>query len=206
MPRSTSSATRMTRRGALKTLFCSSVALAMNVRPQALSAAGFAEGDQHLLMIGDYGSNGKEQAAVARAMQKYAGDNKLKTEALLLLGDNFYSKMEGGLKSKRWTTGFEEMYPASSFPGPCWAILGNHDYHDNAGGEQTQLAYAKTGGTRWTLPAKWYRRELPQANPQVTFLFVDTNLPSVSGTVDAKTKKKKASLTVDEEKDRKSVV
>mgnify|MGYP002146327950 CR=1 FL=1 len=32
------------------------------------------------------------------------------------------------LKSPRWKTGFEDMYPASVFPGPCPAVLGNHDY------------------------------------------------------------------------------
>jgi hypothetical protein len=100
----------------------------------------------------------------------------------LLLGDNFYSKMEGGVKSPRWNTGFEEMYPASSFPGPCWAVLGNHDYHDNKGGEQTQLAYAKeTPGTRWTMPHKWYRVDLPRENPAITLLCLDSNLPAVSG-------------------------
>jgi len=198
---SSSAANRITRRSALKTLFCSSVALAMNLKPQLLSAAGFDSSDQHLLMIGDFGSNSKEQAAVARALQKYVGDHSLKTEGLLLLGDNFYSKMEGGLESKRWQTGFEEMYPASSFPGPCWAILGNHDYHDNAGGEQTQLAYAKRSGTRWTMPAKWYRFELPKENPLVTFICLDSDLRSVSGGTDAKTKRIRASLTEAEEQE-----
>jgi len=197
MPRTSTANGRITRRSALKTLFCSSVALAMNLKPQLVSAAGFDSSDQHLLMIGDFGSNSKEQASVARAMQKYVSDHSLKTEGLLLLGDNFYSKMEGGLESKRWQTGFEEMYPASSFPGPCWAILGNHDYHDNAGGEKTQLGYAQKGGTRWTMPAKWYRFELPREKPLVTFLCLDTDLPSVSG---GSAKKMTASLTATEEK------
>src|SRR5688500_6556566 len=93
--------TGMTRRGALKTLFCSSVALALNLRPQPLSAAGLVEDDQHLLMIGDFGSQGENQAAVARAMKQYVGDLSLKPDGLLLLGDYFYSRMEGGVKSPR---------------------------------------------------------------------------------------------------------
>src|SRR5688572_29772576 len=92
----------ISRRGALKTLFCASAALALNLRPQRLSAANFAAEDLHLLALGDFGSQGKEQESVARAMQKYAENNRLKTEGLLLLGDNFYSNMEGGVKSKRW--------------------------------------------------------------------------------------------------------
>lgn len=172
----------MNRRRALKTLFCASAALALNLRPRTLSAARFAAGDLHLLAIGDYGSGGKEQASVSRAMQKYVTDRGLKPDGLLLLGDNFYSKMEGGVASKRWDTGFESIYPAAAFPGPCWAVLGNHDYHDNAGGEKTQLAYAKeTAGTRWTMPSKWYRVDLPAADPVLTMLCLDSDLPSVSG-------------------------
>jgi len=205
MPRSkanpSSPAVRITRRKALKTLFCSSALLALNLRPQTLSALGLADGELHFLTSGDYGSQSKEQEAVSRAMQKYVADHTLKADGLLLLGDNFYSKMEGGLESKRWKTGFEEMYPASSFPGPCWAILGNHDYHDNAGGEQVELAYARqTKGTRWTMPSKWYRVDLPKENPAITFLYVDTDLPAVSGTVNKKTGKATASMTAAEEK------
>ena len=189
----------MTRRGALKTLFCSSVALALNVRPQSLSAAGFAENDLHLLAIGDFGSQNDSQTAVAEAMKKYVASHGIKTEGLLLLGDNFYSKMDGGLKSKRWDSGFESMYPAASFPGPCWAVLGNHDYHDNENGEKNQLAYAKENpGTRWTMPAKWYRVDLPQEKPVVTMLCLDSDLPSVSGGRTA-TGKQRPSLTEDEE-------
>jgi tartrate-resistant acid phosphatase type 5 len=202
MPRpAVSASNRISRRGALKTLFCASAALALNLRPQAASAAGFAADDLHVLAIGDFGSQSKEQSAVARAMQKYVADQRLKTEGLLLLGDNFYGKMEGGLKSARWTTGFEEMYPSSSFPGPCWAILGNHDYHDNEGGQNTQLAYGReTSGTRWTMPSKWYRVDLPNENPAITMLMLDSDLPTVSGAENKKTGKKQASLSEGEEK------
>lgn len=190
---------RLTRRGALQTLFCASAALALNLRPRQLSAESFAADETHLLSIGDFGSQGKEQEAVSRAMQKYVADHRLRTAGLLLLGDNFYSKMEGGVKSKRWDTGFESMYPATSFPGPCWAVLGNHDYHDNAGGQDTQLAYAKdTPGTRWTMPAKWYRVDLPAAEPVVTMFFLDSDLRSVSGGRTAGGQQR-ASLTAEEE-------
>src|SRR4029453_9063434 len=50
------------------------------------------------------------------------------------------------------------------------------------------------------MPNKWYRVDLPKENPAVTFLFVDTDLPAVSGTVNKKTGKATASMTVAEEK------
>ena len=188
----------ITRRRALKTLFCSSAALSLNVKSGPARAAVKPEA-LHLLMIGDFGNEKEQQGAVSRAMQRYVKEKGIKPAGMLLLGDNFYAKMEGGVKSKRWKTGFEDMYPATVFPGPCWAVLGNHDYHDNEGGEKTQLAYAKTPGTRWTMPEKWYRFEFPAEKPLVTFYCLDSNLPSVSGGKNPKDGKPKNSLTKDEE-------
>jgi tartrate-resistant acid phosphatase type 5 len=69
------------------------------------------------------------------------------------------------------------MYPASHFPGPCWAMLGNHDY-DEAGSHKVaaELSYADAHpGTRWTMPEKWYRVDWPAQNPLVTCLILDSN-------------------------------
>jgi hypothetical protein len=67
--------------------------------------------------------------------------------------------------------------PAAQFPGPCYALLGNHDYNvEPAGKCEAQLAYAAAQpGTRWTLPAKWYRFDFPHDRPLVTFLALDSN-------------------------------
>jgi tartrate-resistant acid phosphatase type 5 len=115
-------------------------------------------------------------------MARYADTLQRKTDGLLLLGDNFYGSMPGGVKSERWKTGFSDLYPASNYPGPCWAVLGNHDYHDTPGNEQAQLNYAASldRKTRWTMPAKYYRVDLPTNNPQVTFLMIDTNFQSIN--------------------------
>lgn len=156
--------------------------------------AGSSETAAMFLAIGDFGSNNKEQSAVASAMRKHLQSIDCKPTGLLLVGDNFYGKMTGGVKSERWQTGFEQMYDAATFPGPCYAVLGNHDYGDNKGGEQTQLAYAaETPGTRWTMPAKWYRVDYPKVNPVVTMLFLDSNVGSVAG-IDKKTGMPKPSL------------
>ena len=191
-------ANSFSRRRLLKTVFCSSAALSLNLRPLSLFGADAA--DEHLLMIGDFGSGEPSQQAVANGMKTHLAKLGVKPEWLLLLGDNFYknTKLGGGLSDARWKSGFEEMYPASVFPGLCPAVLGNHDYHDTPGGQHMQLAYAAKGGTRWTMPAKWYRKDLGNL---ATFLFIDTNLRSVSGTPNPKDKvqKPKASLTAEEE-------
>ena len=72
----------VSRRRALQTLFCSSAALALNLRPDR-AAAEIAKEGLHLLMIGDFGTGGVDQAKVAGAMQKFVGDNGVKPEGLL---------------------------------------------------------------------------------------------------------------------------
>ncbi len=151
------------------------------MNPSFTQAEDFAEDDMHFLAIGDFGTGDIRQEKVAVAMSRYVQRNKLNMDALLLMGDNFYGNMDGGVKSDRWRTGFEEMYPAKDFPGPVWAILGNHDYWDHNGGEKFQLGYsAFQKRTRWTMPSKWYRIDWPTRNPLVTFLFLDSNFSSVA--------------------------
>ena len=176
--------TRLSRRRALKTLFCSSAALALNLRSAgAKSAPALAAEAMNLLALGDYGTGGTEQRAVAAGMRQFVERTRATPKGLLMLGDNFYGPTEGGLtvESERWQTNFEEMYPASVFPGPCWAVLGNHDYHDNYRGELAQLAYSQKTGGRWTMPAKWYRVDLGAPVPLLTLIFLDSNLRHVSG-------------------------
>lgn len=191
------------RRRAIQTLFCSSAAMALNLRPSA-AAVEVAQDALHVLMIGDFGTGAADQKKVAEAMKKFVADKGIKPAGLLMLGDNFYGKTKDGMsvKSDRWKTGVEDMYPSSAFDCPLWAILGNHDYHDNEGGELVQIDYSKEPGTRWKMPSKWYRFELgPQLKPYATVICLDTNLPAVSGGKDKKTGKPKNHMTEAEEKE-----
>lgn len=191
----------LSRRQALRTMFCASAALTLNLRPQPVRAGTFAANDRHLLMLGDFGSGNDHQKEVAAAMRKHVRDHHLQTSGLLLLGDNFYGKMPGGIDCPRWKTGFEDMYPAAEMPGPAWVVMGNHDYHDSELGDLSQLGYAAAHpGTRWTLPARWYRVDFPgPVDPLVTFLFLDSNFPAVSGGLNSKTAKLRHSLTAGQE-------
>lgn len=188
-----------TRRRALKTLFCSSAALSLNLQRAAM--AQVAPGGLNLLAIGDFGTGSEDQKAVSKAMQDFVAKNALRPEAMLLVGDNFYGATKGGwsVDSPRWQTDIEAMYPASVFPGPQYAVLGNHDYHDNEGGELVQLAYSQKPGVRWKMPAKWYRVDLGSPKPLVTLIFLDSNLPSVSSGRNKKTGKLKNHLSAADE-------
>jgi hypothetical protein len=138
----------------------------------------------HLLTLGDWGINGdySDQTTVAQAMQSYVKQSKANIQALLMLGDNFYGPLAGGVSDPRWQTQFEQMYPASIFNCPAYGIPGNHDYQYQPLKYTAELAYAQQGGTRWTMPSQWYRVTFPASNPLITLLALDSNMPFSDGT------------------------
>ena len=149
-------------------------------RMKTSAAAGAGAGARHALILGDWGRDTSQlgQRAVAAAMQRYQAERGLKTEALLMLGDSWYGELEGGVKSPRWQWQFEEMYPKSAFDCPAYSVLGNHDYQMWSKSKvESELAYAKVPGTRWTMPAKWYRYEFPREKPLMTVIALDSNMP-----------------------------
>jgi len=166
------------RRRLLRTAFCSSAALALNLRPASAAPPVAAPDVLHMLSIGDFGTTGQRQHAVAKAMTGFLEKTDVSPEAMLLLGDNFYGPAKDGFSvdSERWRTTFEDVYPEKIFNFPCHVVLGNHDYRDNPGGEEVQLAYARRAGTRWRMPAKWYRLDLGGAPARLTILALDSNL------------------------------
>src|SRR5271154_2648611 len=80
-----------------------------------------SSGAAHMLMVGDWGyENFEAQSRVAKAMQAYVKTRSFTTEALLMLGDNWYGPLPGGVKDKRWQIQFEDMYPKSVFDCPAY--------------------------------------------------------------------------------------
>lgn len=139
-------------------------------------------GAMHFFMIGDWGwvaDGGAGQKQVAAAMQTYMHTYKFSLDAMLMLGDNFYDDMPGGVDSTRWQTSFEQVYPQNAFDCPFYAVAGNHDYQMSPQPKiDAELAYAARGGTRWTMPSPYYTFSLPVENPLVTFIALDTNRPN----------------------------
>jgi|SRR6187402_1129107 len=174
----------LTRREFLRQSFSFSATALLHAKVP-LSAQAFARiastpGTHHLFALGDWGEqNSKvQQRAVALAMQNYATKNNLSVERLLMLGDNWYGWLFGGINSARWASQFEETYPASVFPGRCYAVLGNHDYEKRPSSKaEAELAYAARGSSRWTMPDRWYTFGFPESDPLVRFLALDSNFP-----------------------------
>jgi len=170
----------LSRRRFLQQSFFFSAAFTLGARGNLFSEAEETHlVDLNYLMIGDWGYDKTRvnQVAVAKGMQRYVETKRLKPDGLFFLGDNFYGPFKGGTHCPRWKDDFEDIYPASAFPGPCWAILGNHDYDDEPVDKlQAELTYAKAKpGTRWTMPAKWYRLDLPEKKPLATLLMLDSD-------------------------------
>ena len=140
----------------------------------------------HYFGIGDWGWVEDEldaQVAVAKGMAAYIAARNIRPEGMLLLGDNFYGDMDGGVRCPRFQRQFESMYPKEVIPGACYAVLGNHDYDDQREVKVTaQLNYAQANPqTRWTMPSKWYRAELgPKEKPLVTLLALDSNFRNLT--------------------------
>ncbi len=130
------------------------------------------------------------QGQVAHGMRHFAQSNGLKTDALFLLGDNFYGDLPDGVASRRWQSQFEQMYPAESFPGPAYTMLGNHDYQflpATVNKVEAELEYARAGKgidgrpTRWTLPSRWYTFDFPTGKPVMRCIVLDSNMPPADG-------------------------
>jgi hypothetical protein len=171
----------MNRRDFLRTSFAFSALAAVGDAHHAFASAP-APAARHFLMVGDWGKEGEHagQSAVAAAMVNYAQTHKLRTDALLMLGDTWYGPLPGGVDDPRWQTQFEQMYPESAFPCPAYSVMGNHDYQRmpaNVSKREAELAYARKPRTRWTQPALWYSFELPAKNPVMRVIALDSNVP-----------------------------
>jgi hypothetical protein len=127
-----------------------------------------------LLAMGDWGAGGPRQREVAEGMGRYIQGGIRKPDAMLLAGDNFYVTLDGGIRDPKWKTMFEDMYDSKIFDFPFYVALGNHDYQVDR--HMVEFAYAQANPqSRWKMPARWYRVDIPRENPIVTVIMLDSN-------------------------------
>ena len=126
----------------------------------------------NVLAMGDWGTHATTQRAVAKAMATYVKNSGRRFDGMLLLGDNTYIK-PGELTPRIWQSMFEETYDATVLDFPFYAALGNHDYSNKT--LDFQLQYARQNPqSRWKMPSKWYRLDLPSEKPLVTVFVLDS--------------------------------
>ncbi len=145
----------------------------------SLAAAAWAADTNsvHLFSVGDWGIDSPDRQVVADAMAARTTADGAAPDAVLLLGDNFYVKLTG-IDDPQIKSFFEKTYDPVKLNVPFFAVLGNHDYKGND--DITELAYATRGNTRFKLPARWYRLELPAEHPVVTVLMLDSDQQAMS--------------------------
>ena len=96
----------VSRRGFLRQSFAFSAlaSLGATARGARLRTASPSLGAAELLMVGDWGYDDDQtaQSEVARGMRRYASEESIHPQALLMLGDNWYGELAGGAQSPRW--------------------------------------------------------------------------------------------------------
>jgi tartrate-resistant acid phosphatase type 5 len=131
-------------------------------------------GEVNLLAMGDWGRGNADQKLVAETMAQYAQFHA-PIQGILLAGDNFYVKLTG-TADPAWDAVFETVYDPRRLSFPFFATLGNHDYEEQKA--TIEMAYTRERPeSRWKMPARWYRLDLPAADPFVTVLMLDSNKP-----------------------------
>ena len=131
--------------------------------------------------VGDTGAGNRGQLAVAAAMRdKCARDG---CDFIQLLGDNIYESGVSSIYDYQWMTKFEEPYKDLKLP--FYAILGNHDYGGNGGGNEPekglfQIQYT-TRSSKWRMPGAFYMRRVANAE----LYAIDTTSLRLGRDVDA---------------------
>ncbi len=149
--------------------------LALSCNVAHVNTTSAAEAEVNLLAMGDWGNNGPGQKLIAKTLSQYVKDGDRKFSAMLLAGDNFYVKLSG-VKDPLWQTMFEDRYDPSVLNFPFYASLGNHDYKNNQ--DAMEIDYTKVNPqSRWKMPSRWYRVDLPSDHPIVTVFMLDSNKP-----------------------------
>ena len=127
-----------------------------------------------LLAMGDWGTGQPEQRQVAAALAGYVQASHQPTDAMLLVGDNFYMNIPGGETDPVFQDVFEKVYDPVILSMPFYVALGNHDYQNKK--DLAELGYSRLHPeSRFKLPARWYRVDFPAKSPQVTVLMLDSD-------------------------------
>lgn len=89
------------------------------------------------IALGDWGSPGSPQRAVANAMGKWSQQHK--AEFIITTGDNFYENGVSSTSDRQWENTWKRVYTHQGISKLQWYVsLGNHDHHRNNGDNQVR--------------------------------------------------------------------
>ena len=120
-------------------------------------------------VIGDWGRGGEYfQKDIAEQLAKAV--TGINASFIISTGDNIYPDGVQSVNDPLWRLSFEDLFYQYPLHRPWYAILGNHDYHQNA---QAEIDYSQVSG-RWNMPAHYYSFKKLVGGEEVLFLFIDT--------------------------------
>ena len=119
-----------------------------------------------LVVLGDVGHANRELRQTVHMVHE-----KVETEsqAVLLLGDNFYPRGVTNVTDSQFVHVFEEIL-AAGINLPFYPILGNHDWLGNA---QAQIEYSQVND-RWIFPSLYYLKRFVGADFSVCVFALNT--------------------------------
>lgn len=129
------------------------------------------DGALEFAVIGDFGRGGEYfQKDVASELSKAV--TGINAAFIISTGDNIYPDGVASVHDPLWNLSFENVFYQYPLHRPWYAVLGNHDYHQNA---QAEVDYSKISG-RWNMPERYYSftRKIDAQN-EALFIFLDTN-------------------------------
>lgn len=123
------------------------------------------------LVLGDMGTGGANQYAVADAMNAYCDLPNTACDFITTLGDNMYQNGISSLEDNKLFTQFEAPY-AELGRIDIWLIPGNHDWL-RADSVQSQINYTQFS-ERWRMPNSHYA--VPNLPPWLHIYAIDTTI------------------------------
>ncbi len=124
-----------------------------------------------ILVLGDWGTGGPGQRALAEVMTRVHTDPV--PDMVITVGDNIYPEGVLSRSDRRWEQAFQSVYQGHFWDTiPFHPTLGNHDYRGLA---RAQVDYSLVD-ERWKMPAARYtfEEEIPGGG-RVLFVALDTN-------------------------------
>jgi len=127
-----------------------------------------------LLIMGDYGTRDRNQAAVASGLATLAGQKE--PQAVAAIGDNIYPD---GAAYNPWTITrwWGQVYlKHETLRRPWHVITGNHDWWTDALVERayTGSQANKDSGGHWQMPHFWYKKTYSVPGLSVDAFYIDT--------------------------------
>lgn len=124
------------------------------------------------LVIGDWGTGGRQQRRVAKGMSAAAENNEL--TAIVSTGDNIYPSGVDSAYDAQWKSKFENIYNLPGLNVPWIAVLGNHDHRKNP---DAQIEYG-TVNSNWIMPSRFFAKSYANTKrgttTKVAFFCLDT--------------------------------